>query len=221
MMVTLVFSRAATRWSHDHVVVRNAAYVALAHSRSSGLVIALVQPDSTLRSDGNSLFLFAKRPEWTRVAKMHASNEGDALEPHLSLADGTGSLSWITAISYAGGERRETRAVTGNLMSPRATRVTVDSAVGDASVALSQGRAPYLWAVDHRGPEGRQIRIVASTTGGTQVLTAIPNPYTGYFGATSVEGTEIWLAGPLLERDRVVTLLIRIGIQCPAPGRKG
>ncbi|HZH05024.1 MAG TPA: hypothetical protein VEY30_14670 [Myxococcaceae bacterium] len=220
--LAVVFTKRGGPWSHELVRADDATDVALAHSTARGALLAVVHPDPALQRDGGSVFLYAARPAWQPLGKVHPGDRESAIWPEMALSPAGGVLSWISLVEDPAGERRVARALVGDLASGQADVLTVDSTVAEVVLPLWFDRNSYLWITDHvePGQSLRQLRIVESRAGRVEVAGAITNPYTGYFGATGLGRREVLIAGPLLESDHVVTLLVRVGVHCPPRGNE-
>jgi hypothetical protein len=204
----------------DRLPVYNASYPMLAHSESDGLLLVIVQPDFSLGGDGNSLFLFSRRPEWRPLRRVVlGSRDGRVHFPSLFLTPTGGVFTWDSWIQHSGRTRTEVRVMIGDVMDGGAPVIVVDSATAWRNVHVPLGDSLHAWVTDHvPGSMGeRQIRVSGSTGFGPPVeLGRFPNPYGGLFNATSPRSGEILVSGPLLDEvDSVaVSLQVQIRVEC-------
>lgn len=218
----VVFQRHGGQWSFDTVRTTFTAYVDVAHSDSLGLILAVVRPDLTLPSDGNSLFLWARRPEWRELRKIVPSTTEEVHSPRLILSHAGDVLSWQAQVPTATGSRWEAHAMSGHLEEKNGALTVLDSAVTSISpvVTVRLPRGPRMWIVDHllsEGPE-REIRIIQDSGGSAVKLAQVPNPFLAEFAATLSASSEILVTGALIDRDQDVgvSLLLRFKVKCGA-----
>jgi len=217
-----VLRRTDGRWTSE-AVITPAAYVQPTLSRDGSVHLAVVQGDTTLPTDGNSLILRAA-PSWSVVRVLQAG----AREPVYSLdrqrMEGMEILSWATPRS-----RREwtVRARIGFADDIHGTTLSLDT----SAIIQSNRPAPILvdgagpvWVLPHRTASGSsELRFTSVDLALTpRTLGTIENPFLMPPIAVPVHGAAI-LSGPISPGGRYVTsLLIRVAVQCekartPAP----
>lgn len=217
----LVFEGRAGKWSYERVPARNPAYVAAAESDSMGLVLAIVQPDRSLRRDGNSLFLFTRRPSWSPLRRVVLGAEEPVHHPVLSLSPPTAVLSWFTPPRNREGETAVARALLDPLAGPASQIMTVDSAVAWSAIQVTtlQDGVP-TWISDHvpsESPTQRELLFLRpAATGQVATVGRLPNPYAGLFNATALDRSRVLLSGSLIDSSlkRVVSLNLRVQVEC-------
>lgn len=97
----LLYVRYAGQWQVDRLPGPWVLYLAPAWSERSGLVAAMIRPDTTLRSDGNSLFLYGYRDGWRVLQRIVlGSGEGPAYTPQWATTPDGLVLGWK---AYTGG----------------------------------------------------------------------------------------------------------------------
>jgi hypothetical protein len=208
-------------WSHEIIETQHAR-VNLAHSEELGLILVVVQADVTLRSDGNSLFLWARSPEWQPLRRLvHGYGEGVVNDVAFSLAADGGVATWHTSVWEAEGTARiEMRAMRGRLEYQREAMVVVDSSVTGFGTWLSPVVGPggaRIWITDHVPTDGRrsELRFTTESGGSVAVLERMPNPYHGFIAAVTPAPGEILLTGLHYVPNRyIVSLLLRTRIRC-------
>jgi hypothetical protein len=217
-----LLERGGGQWSHEIIPTRHAR-VELARSDTLGLLLLVVQPDTTLPRDGNSLFLWGRRPGWQRLRRLvHGSGDGRVYDPRLDRSGSGDVLTWKTPALGDAEDRSEARAMVGRVEVRNETVVTVDSAISGQSriahVTLADGRA--LWITDHPLPGRRdgELRFTSLSRGSPVVLGRIPSPYMGFTAAVPVGPAELLVTGLHYIPNRyLVSLLIRARLECP-PG---
>ncbi len=120
----------------------------LARGTDGQLLLALVYPDPTLPSDGNSLFLWRRAETWTSLGKLIASQEERVNHP----AFGTGAertvLSWEAV--PAGARHSELHAMVDPERVPRPPVLTVDPHISfDSPHAPIRLGDEYFFVTDH------------------------------------------------------------------------
>lgn len=217
-----ILRRANGRWTSEAVFTA-AAYVQPILSRGGSVHFAVVQGDTTLQTDGNSLIL-RSAPSWSVRRVLQAG----AQEPVYSLdrqrMQGMEILSWATPRS-----RREwtVRARIGFADDIHGTTLTLDT----SAIIQSNRPAPILvdaagpvWVLPHRTASGSsELRFTSVDSALTpRTLGTIENPFLMPPIAVPVHGGAI-LSGPISPGRRFVTsLLVRVAVRCenartPAP----
>jgi hypothetical protein len=212
-------------WSQEAIPLRGAAYVAVGISDSLGVLLLAVHTDSTLRHDRNSLFLYARRPQWTPVRKLAAGNEEPVHFPEL-VADPSSAaltLTWHAIVQDGDRARWEARAMIGRPDLRREPVVVLDSSVARGWASTRVG-ARQVWLIDHADAQlARELRVVEASGRGATVLGGLPYPFDGTFNAAGTGTDELLLAGPLRgepPRDAgVATLLMRVRLACDGGAR--
>lgn len=238
-----VYERTNSRWSYDLLPAPSATYVALAHSPLLGDVVAVVHPDTSLRRDRGSVFFYGRRQGWTRLHKVVAGTDEDVHHPSLRLAGNRWSLTWRSfgsglvqlrpagvpqpddSSAATGAWASELRAMTGLIGTGNEPVAVIDRAVGEGWEALETPQGLPIWVVDHVLSGGlgkipvRELRMIRRSDDSTDVFWRTPHPYRGPFAAIGLRNSEVLVAGPKLEeaREVLVSLLIRVRVECDAP----
>jgi hypothetical protein len=214
-----------TGWIQETVPLPGAAYTEVGISDSLGIVLLAVHTDPTLRHDRNSLFLYARKSQWTRVRKLAAGYEEPVHFPELAAAssDPTLALTWHAIVQDGDRARWEARAMIGRPDLRNETVVVLDSSVarGWASAQVGGRR---VWLIDHAGAElERHLRAVEASPRGATLLGELPYPFDGTFSAAGIAHNEVMLAGPLRGRPPrdpgVATVLVRLRLDCDGTAR--
>ena len=212
-----LYERREGKWSVTMVRSRGGSYAYLSYPDSSGLVLAIVRPDRTRSSDGNSLFVHTRAEAWLTSRKILPGHLERVFNPVIdSSSEGT-VLTWFTTGPTGG---RSARAMVGPL-DARNHALTLDSAINHV-VHVPGLRGGPLWITEHVGsPATHALRFIGlAPDGDGALLMRTPNPYTGLFGATATASDEVILSGPLLRPEppnpSLVTLLIRARVECAA-----
>ncbi|MEW5930580.1 MAG: hypothetical protein AB1941_24230 [Gemmatimonadota bacterium] len=208
------------RWSYEEVPAAGTE-VELAHSDSSDLLLAVVQPDPRLRSDSNSLLLWARQPAWRILRSVVPGSRERVFHPSLRFTPAGAVLGWIASVPRPdGSETMEMHAMVGNITERDEPVMVLDTDVGpfDSPIALDMPGTSPLWIVDHRG-EGsgaREIRFLRTDGAVPVVVGSIPNPYITHFAAQSLSGSELLISGGVLDsaEEFVGSLLIRARVVC-------
>lgn len=217
----IVFQRIGGRWFSE-IVPTFHSQVELTHSYKFGLLMLVVQPDSTLRSDGNSLFLWARTPTWRKVRRLvHGAGEGRVYNPSAMLSGETGAFSWESPVRDDKGVRNELRAMVGRVVDRNEPVVSLDSFVAgfrssSGPIGIRSVGSP-IW-VSGRSPSpggSLAIRFTTSSDGSSVQLGSIPSPYSGYMAAAAVGERELLITGlEYVPMKYLVSLLIRTRVEC-------
>ncbi|HEX7238894.1 MAG TPA: hypothetical protein VF263_01400 [Longimicrobiaceae bacterium] len=221
----VLYERRGGRWSYEAVPTFHSE-AELARSDTLGLLLVVVQPDSTARGgDGNSLFLWARRPAWRRLRRIvHGYAEGRVYDPSLTATNGEGVLSWRTPVGEGFRSRREVRAMVGRVEERNEPAITIDSSVAfqrlAAPIRLPDGSP--LWVTDHEVPDEprREVRLTLGSARSATLLKSIPSPYIGWISATTPAPWELLVTGFHYVPDRyAVSLLLRARVECRGTAR--
>lgn len=96
----LLYVRHAGKWRVERLPGPHVLYVAPAWSARSGLVAAVIRPDTTLLDDGNSLFLYGHRNGWRVLQRIVLGKEAPAYTPQWAVTSHGLALGWK---QYTGG----------------------------------------------------------------------------------------------------------------------
>lgn len=209
----------AEGWSFERVRTRGGIYPELVYSDAHGLVLLVVHPDYSGEADGNSLFLWTRRPDWTILRNVASSIDGAVHEPTIVLTPSLGVISWFADVADDGNERREARTTVGSVLDRVEPVVALDSSVtNDASVRLvSVGNGEPVWVVDHQQVDtpDREIRFVQQSGGSVETLAAFHNPYVTRMAVASFKN-EVILFGGINDAKPgiVVTAVLRMQLDC-------
>lgn len=216
----IVYEMRDGRWSYDSVPVLVGSYPDLSYSPTLGLVLAIVQPDLTLPSDGNSLFLWAQRPRWRKIRKVVSSDRETVHQPHLQLSPGGGTLSWQADVQAADARWREAHAMVGHPEDGDEPVIELDSAVMPSTavrpITLPDGQR--LWLTDHVLPGGgeREIRFVRYSGPAAALIGQISNPFRTSFTTAATSPADVLIAGGWIDQRQGfgVSLLLRVRVRC-------
>jgi hypothetical protein len=219
-----IFKLHQGHWSRELVPTLIASYTALAYTPSLGLTLAVVQPDLSLESDANSLFLWARSPNWRSIWKVASGTDAQVHRPTLTFVDEAVIFGWSAAPQSPPGRGRAARARIGHLKDRNGPVIQLDASIrfNSSVVPMQFASGARVWVVDHATSDQRdgQIRFVREQDGLSQRIGAIANPYVTPLRATKVSPTEILIAGGMHDRtqDVVVTLLLRSRVACRQSG---
>jgi hypothetical protein len=213
----VVLRKQGRRWSPEVISTLDASDLALSYSDSLGAVLAVVQPDTTKREDNGSIFFYSRRPTWKLLRRVVSGEKDAGYAPALFFNSTRGVLSWTALVGGASGERAS-RTLTTDLWGWPINTFVVDPGIVESSVPIEIIAGVPLWITDHVlvGSSERELRFVSGSDSIGSIAGAIPNPYTGYFGAVSLGHGEVLVAGPLIDhtKRRVLSLLIRAKLEC-------
>lgn len=217
----VVFELRGDVWTSEIVPTRRASYVAITSTATSGAMLAVVGPDTTLprpSTDSGSMFLWTRAPVWAMNRRVVLGfRDGPVDHPTLVSRGNRTFLTWLSQ----SGQSTEVRSLLDPLTSAPVAAAIVDSEYAARkpveSVSLNGG--DQLWITDHRiTSTKREIRFVAARESGPQSLGAVPNPFLRSFRAARVSDSEVLLTGTLIDsvQNRPVSLHQRVRIACSA-----
>ncbi|MDP9204855.1 MAG: hypothetical protein M3P12_05255 [Gemmatimonadota bacterium] len=208
-----VFTRARGRWSVVVVATWMAAYVSLESFGRAGLRLAVVQPDTSLTSDGSSLFLYGPGPTWPNRGKLIAAGETFTHDPILRRGRADLIVSWHTRLGTGQspfGVARTARlplssAMGSPLIPPLQPVVTFDS--NAVQIVQLENSRQRLWIVEHAsgGPGAgvqREFRVFADFSGIPVLIGRAADGFDGaiFSAAIITKPDRLLIAGPILER---------------------
>jgi hypothetical protein len=202
------------RWTSE--LVGSWGYGYLGDGGADGLLLAVVQGDTTLMSDANSLFLYTRAPTWALVRKVAAGSAGLTGNPAFFLGPRGLFLAWEADIP--GG--RELRVLHDPLHAPLSQVQVVDSAYATwRPVRAIATRNGPIWIVDHFSEQTgmRQVRFVSGFDGVPREIARWPSPFwqgIAGFRATSLNPNEAMLSGPMMKDSLPVSLVVRVRATC-------
>ena len=207
------------RWTHETVPTGFAVDVDLSYSDSLGLLLAVVQPDTSLRSDGNSLLLWARQPGWRIVRRVvHGYGEGRVNFPSLVRTPHGLLASWSTA-----SEPRWHLLAKAVVLDEEqnASATTLDSDISlwsEAPPLILSGGLP-LWVTHHgtdsEGTAANDVRYVSLAGGEVLELGRTPSPYLMRLAAVEPGPGEVVVTGMEYQENRFAfSLLLRMRLQC-------
>ena len=216
-----VFVRANGQWSIEVVPTKHVAYLALSAEASDGPLLAVVRPDTTLRSDWNSLSLFVREGQkWVdRGFAVHGGSE-PIYEPRLIASRGIHMLSWRARIVATKKQvARAVRVARGSLVGAVAT---LAADIEEMTPVVGTKSSP-MWVVSTPATETNPglLQLVRLANGVPQIPYTGVNPFTGTLRAfASPDGVDVF--GPIEGQDPtqepVVSALLRIDDRCtPGP----
>jgi hypothetical protein len=216
----VLVQRREGRWAYESVPTRTPADVDLSYSDSLGLLLAVVQPDPGLRGDGNSLMLWAQRPEWQVVRRLvHGDVDGRVYEPSLRRLS-TGLLAnWTTPAGTGREARNELRALVGRLEEQTAPAVVLDANVSIWSQAPPLLPAPAMpvWAAHHVLPDSdaSEIRFLTLSADSAIELGRVASPYYLRVSSVASAASELLVSGMEYAENRFAfSLLLRARVEC-------
>jgi hypothetical protein len=216
----VLVQRREGQWSYEFVPTGSGADVDLSYSDSLGLLLAVVQADRTLMSDGNSLLLWAQRPEWRIVRRLvHGYGEGRVYEPALIRFPPGLLTSWTTPVGVSPQARNELRAMVGLLEEQTAPAVVLDPDVSIWSQAppLSPAPAMPVWVAHHSLPnrDSSEIRFLTVSGDSAVELGRLANPYHLRVSSVAPALSEVLVSGMEYAEDRFAfSLLLRTRVEC-------
>jgi hypothetical protein len=210
----LVLKRESGVWHGKNVPTMTATAEPLVVG-SGDLMLAAIQGDTTLMSDGNSLLLRAERTGWGVVEVLRRSQE----EPVHQLASRNWGrvsiLSWVTELAP---QANAVRALVTDGIQRQI--VTVDSSVGSTS-SLAPVELPHtgpMWVTEHQSASGgTEVRFSSLDPSGLVVRRgAFPNPFVAGFAAATRDRT-VLVTGPIARKEEyIASLVIEYSVRCNA-----
>jgi hypothetical protein len=207
----LVLKREGGVWRGEHVTTI-AAKVEPLVSPSGDLMLAAIQSDSTLTSDGSSLLLRAERRGWGVVEVLRRSQDEPVSRLESRNWGRVSVLSWGTDLGPSYAVRALVNDGTTRLM------VTIDSAASRntplAPIDLPQPGP--IWVTQHQPSSGSAELQFAwlDRSGGVIRQRAFPSPFVGEFRAAARNGNSL-LTGAVLKPDEyVASLVIEYSVRC-------
>lgn len=224
----VLFQRVDGRWTHETVPTRFAVDVDLSYSDSLGLLLAVVQPDPTLRADGNSLLLWARQPDWRIIRRLvHGYGEGRVNFPSLVRIPGGLLASWSTPTASVSETRWQLLAKPVLLDGEQdETAISLDADISlwsEVPPLIRSGGMP-LWVTDHGAASepgaASEIRIVSLTGREALEVGRAPSPYLMRLAAVEQRPGEVVVTGMEYQENRFAfSLLLRVRLEC-APGER-
>lgn len=217
----VLVQRRQGRWAYEVVPTRSGADVDLSYSDSVGLLLAVVQPDPRLDGDGNSLLLWAQRPEWRIVQRLvHGYGDGRVYWPWLRRLPAGLVASWTTPVGEGPQTRQEMRAMVGPLEAQTAPAVVLDTDVSiwSESAPLLQAQAFPVWVTHHTSPDGGpgEIRFMGVAGDSVVEFGRVANPYKFRGAAVAPAYSELLVTGMEYVEDDgfAFSLLLRARVGC-------
>lgn len=208
------------RWSSESIAVGNGVDVDLSYSDSLGLLLAVVQADPRLRGDGNSLLLWAQRPEWRILRSLvHGEGEGRVYNASLLRLRAGFVTSWRTPVGEGRDTRDELRARVGRLEEQSEPAVVLDPDVSiwsEIAPFVLPGGAP-LWVVHPSVADDAvsALRVVSVAGDSAVELGRFANPYRFWVAAAAPSASELLVTGMEYTQDGFAfSLLLRARIEC-------
>lgn len=221
-----VFTYDGSTWSYEIIPTRKVAYADLSYSAVTGWLMAVVQPDSTVPRDLNSLFLYAKAGGWTVLRKIDSGRTAPIHHPSLRLGSnkGASTLGWLAVVTSPNGGQRSEARVAPDPLGDAVLIARIDS-TAEAAVPVVLTNGMVVWVTDHQGAGDKSIRLF-QPTGADQRMTEIgrvSNQFEGQFGAVALPAGGILISGPLMQvsGETLTSLssqLVHVDIRC-TPGR--
>ena len=220
----VLVQRREGQWSYELVPTGNAVDADLSYSDSLGLLLAVVQADRRLMSDGNSLLLWAQRPEWRILHRLvHGEVDGRVYEPRLRRGTAGLVTSWRTPVGAGPQTQEELRAMIGRLdaETPPVVVLDPDVSVWSEYAPLVQVQELPVWVTHHAESDGSsgKIRFVGVAGDSAVALGGFENPYKFRGAAVASAASELLVTGmEYLEDDGFAfSLLLRARVECSGP----
>jgi hypothetical protein len=220
-----VYQRNGGRSSSELVRTDFAAYASLGASDTLGVVLLVVRGDTAQPMRENAIFFFARQPRWELVRRVDGVGEEPVHMPSIDLSS-PGALTWLAPVPTADGGRQEARVMLGRLEAEDGQLFTIDSSVTHVTPAVQLRGGIRVWVTEHlsSSDQTRELRFVGHSGRSPVILGRAASPFLGPFTAASPAPSQIVIAGPLAEgvttNPAVVTLLIRVRVDCPARPRR-
>lgn len=210
-----VLRRDRDGWTERTLLLPFPSYTALVADQDR-LTFALVHPDTTLRADGNSLFLHSIDGGRVGRRKIAASQTGDVHDPVLSRSRDGLLLAWLT--SPAPGESASgRRAFVAHDVedSTVAAGVLVDSSAISIQ-AISPGDGRVMAVTVSAGALGdRRLRFTEVSGDSVEERVVLEPPFVTDFGMDAVDSTVVVTGGIVLEDRSAVWLELHyLRIRC-------
>ena len=215
----LVLKRQDGAWRSEQVSTIAAKAEPLV-SRSGELLLAAIQPDTTLQSDGASLLLRSAQGRWgvTEVLRRSQENSVQRLESR--------NLGDVNVLTWLARSPRGLQTIQALIThQDRRQLLTVDSAPASMSplVPVHLPNLGPIWTTERRSTAGPS-EIVFHSAHPSEVirrLGAIRNPFIGAFRPLT-RNDKILLTGPITSgNEYVASVLIEVSARCDAARRQG
>lgn len=217
----VIFEKIAGSWSHHIVSTPFASRVELAHIPGIGFVLAGVHRDTTAASHRSSVFFYPRRSNWELHRKVTPTNNQDLGSAALLFSEGKGTLSWMARTADDADSRWELKAMVGAIADRDESILTVDRDAIPQFVPVALPGGQVAWVTHHStdssdSTETGELRLVRLSDGTPEMLWRTAHPYLGPFTATAYATSDVLITGPELDKERelLVSLLIRVRIQC-------
>jgi hypothetical protein len=213
----LLFSRDDGRWSVREHDLGLATFVAVATTPTSDL-IAVVRPDTTVRVDRNSLFLYTKAPadtSWTAHPRIWRGGGDPVHQPLFAGEVGRPLLLWSTGPMFRSSSvwLRSFATITDSTEAP----VEMQAFASDL-VLSSRGDAGVIATYDGAGTT-RDIRVFEyHEPGRVNRVLAKPSGYRGLFGGALTSDRFVLVASKAGQPPRdpaVISMLETYAWRCP------
>jgi len=217
----LLYERRNGTWSYEEISTRNAG-AQVAYSDRLGVVLAVVQADTTLREDANSLIIRTREGGWRPLRRLvHGRLEGTVLNPSLTFVGDTMVVGWYGSASGPRGLRKlQARAIVRALRDPDTAKIVLDSSVlgePQALVPAMQKRGVRIWLTRHVSPAGdaSELRFVQDSGGVVRVLQSVPDPFYFNVSAVSIDSSRIVVSGMKYIPGKIfISLLLQFQVDC-------
>jgi hypothetical protein len=217
----VIYEKRGAEWTASNVGVGH-AYVELMHHPERGLIAAVVQPDPARRTDGNSLLLWTRRPEW-KIDRVMVEGGGERVhDPSIQTRGREAVLTWDADVRLPdGGTRGEVHAMAGSIAERDEAVIRVDSTggeVGRSASLLWFGDGARVWMLRGHGPASPELRFVHDSGGQTVTVATLPNPFETPPHAAAVSPAEAVVSGAVRVhgQDALASLVIRLRWACDA-----
>lgn len=218
----LLYERREGVWSYEVIPTFNVR-AEVGYSARLGVVLAVVQPDTTLREDGSSLIIRTREGNWRPLRRLvHGRLEGDVLNPSLSFVGDTMVVGWYGSPPGPIGSRTlQARTIVGTLRDGETRNIVLDSAaLGEqqAFIPAMLNQSVRLWVTRHasRGDSASELRFVEGSAGVARILLSVPDPfYAPYVSAVSTDSSRLVLTGLKYMPGKYITsLLVQFRVGC-------
>jgi hypothetical protein len=220
----ILYERRRGAWSYTLVPSRRAAYVAVGQAPGSGLLLAVVEPDSTRPRDENALFLWRRvAGEWRRDRKLAPGLPEPVHSPSIEFNGRSVVVSWYAETGSRVEPLRELRALVDPLRDPRLPMLRIDRGITERFAALPGADGAMLWITEHARPEGgsRNIRITMLAGEGVKPIYDRGSSHMRYlFNGTALGASSFAVVGTRTGGEGqwppVTSELIRARVRCNA-----
>jgi hypothetical protein len=218
----LLYERRKGVWSYEIIPTVNSR-AETAYSAHFGLVLAVVQPDSTDRQgDGGSLIIRTRAEKWQPMWRLvHGRLEGEVLNPSVSFIDDTLIVGYYASSPGARAFRGlQAREIVGALQTREARTIVLDSSVlgeSEPLIPVIHDHRVRVWITRHHSPASAysELRFLQETADVVNLLRSMPDPFTAYVSAVSIDSSRLVVSGlKYVPGKYVASLLLQFRVNC-------